>query len=322
MAVYTQLSHAEIAAFLAAYDVGELASFKGIAEGVSNTNYLLTTNNQQLTTNYILTLFEKRFNAAELPFFMQLTEHLAAAGIACPRPIHTRVGAVIGEIQGKPAVLIEFLHGAGNPEISEKHLGLLGEMVANLHLKSEGFVQERANLLSLSGLQNLFASFRARAFEITSGLEAKIAQELEFLAQNLPYDLPKGIIHADIFPDNVFFIEEPLRISGIIDFYFSCTDFFAYELAIILNAWCFDAQHNFVPQRAAALIAAYSKIRPLNAAEIAVMPMLCRLAAMRFLVTRADAWLNRSEGALLMVKDPMEYVEKLRFWQEDKWIIR
>lgn len=321
MAVYTQLSHAEISDFLADYEVGELVDFKGIAEGVSNTNYLLTTSNQQLTTKYILTIFEKNFNENELPFFMDLTEYLADYGIPCPRPIHSRTGTIIGKIKNKPAVLVEFLQGAGNPEISEKHLELLGEMVAKFHLATKDFKQERANSLSLSGVQKLFEKSRERVPEIEENLENEIAGELEFLAKNLPQNLPKGIIHADIFPDNVFFSTNPLQVTGIIDFYFSCTDFFAYELAIILNAWCFDTQHKFVPARADALINSYNKIRLLNDAEKNALPILTRVASMRFLVTRADAWLNRSEGALVNVKDPMEYVEKLRFWQNYEWQI-
>lgn len=319
MAVYTQLSNSEISAFLADYNVGQLLDVKPIAEGVSNTNYLLTTNHESRTTNYILTLFEKHTNLADLPFFMSLTEHLADKGIPCPRPLHTKSGNTLGKIKEKPAVLVEFLHGKGNPEISEKHLELLGEMTAKLHIAASDFKGSRANEMNFSGIKKIFLRIASEANKIEENLQDNLQKEFAYLEKNLPSDLPKGIIHADIFPDNVFFSTNDLRITGIIDFYYSCTDFFAYELAIILNAWCFDAAHNFVPDRAFALINSYRKIRGLNAEEIAALPALCRLAAMRFLVTRADAWLHRDKNALVNAKDPMEYVAKLKFWQNTGW---
>lgn len=320
MAVYTKLSQSDIDIFLAAYDAGELISFKGIAEGVTNTNYLLSISPEpHVTKHHILTLFEQNFNAADLPFFMDLTEYLSDKGIVCPRPIHNKSGGVIGEIKGKPAVLIEFLQGHGNPHITPEHTYLVGEMVASLHLATAGFTQTRANNLSISGLRNLFAGFCDRADEINTGLSSEIGTELEFLAKNFPRNLPQGVVHTDIFPDNVFFIDGNTynpRISGIIDFYFSCTDYFAYDLAIVLNAWCFNSAHGFEPARADALFRGYNRVRRITEEEKDAMNILVRAAAMRFLVTRSFDWLNRVDGVLVNVKDPKEYLHKLQFWRE------
>lgn len=269
-------------------------------------------------TNYILTLFERSKEARDLPFFMSLTEHLADKGIACPRPIASRAGAVIGEIKKVPAVLVEFLPGRGNPHITPRHLELVGELVAKLHLAAADFPQSRKNNLSLSGFHELFASFRRRADEIAPGLEREIESELAYLDKNFPAGLPSGVVHTDIFPDNVFFIDgntDQPELSGIIDFYFSCNDFWMYDLMIVLNAWCFDAAHRFLPQRGQALLNSYNKIRPLAEKEKKAAQVLARAAAMRFLVTRCFDWLNRVDGALVNVKDPMEYVKKLRFHQ-------
>lgn len=314
MAVYTELSENDITAFLLSYDVGKLTSFKGIAEGVSNTNYLLHTS----SANYILTLFEENFNATDLPFFMNLTEHLGSKGVVCPRPIRSKSGEVIASIKGKPAILIEFLQGHGNPHITPRHLELVGELAAKLHLSVADFSETRANDLSIAGLKKIFAGFCGRANEIKSGLENEIKTEFEFLEKNLPKNLPAGVVHTDIFPDNVFFIDgytDQPELSGIIDFYFSCTDFFAYDLAIILNAWCFDTSHKFIPARAEALFKGYNSVRSLTDVEKNALPILARAAAMRFLCTRARDWLNPAQGALVNMKDPMEYVKKLHFWQ-------
>ncbi len=320
MAVYTQLSQSDIIAFLVGYDFGELVSFKGIAEGVSNTNYLLAVNRKSKITNYILTIFEQNFNAADLPFFMNLTEHLANKGIACPNPIHNKSGVIIGDIKGKLAVMIEFLQGRGNPHITPRHLQLVGELTAKLHIATQDFSQKRENELSLAGLKKLFAGMDRRVDEIKIGLEKEIVAELEFLEKNLPKDLPSGVVHTDIFPDNVFFVDgntDQPELSGIIDFYFSCNDFYIYDLMIVLNAWCFDAANQFVPARAKALFESYNKIRPITQAEKAAMTILVRLAAMRFLLTRCGAWLNRVDGALVNIKDPMEYWQKLEFYRKN-----
>lgn len=323
MAVYTQLSESDIRSLLSLYDIGRLESFKGIAEGVSNTNYLLLTKRESQNTNYILTLFEDNFNSADLPFFMRLTEYLAENGIVCPCPVKNKIGEVVGSIKNRPAVLIEFLQGRGNPHITPEHLRLVGELVAKLHLATSGFKQKRENALSLAGLKNMFAGFSGRADEIQAGLRKELESEFSFLTQNLPKDLPAGIVHTDIFPDNVFFIDgntDRPELSGIIDFYFSCYDFYVYDLMIVVNAWCFNSAHEFIPERAQALFKGYNSLRKITDAEKEAMHILGRRASMRFLMTRARDWLSDNEGALVNKKDPMEYVKKLHFWQKDNKI--
>ncbi len=320
MAVYTPLSQKDITNFLSHYAVGELVSCKGIAEGIENTNYLLVMTwggNQQ---RYILTLFEQRVSASDLPFFLKLTEWLADRGIVCPRPVKGKDGKAVRHVKGKPAVLIEFLEGQGSPHITPRHMELVGELAARMHLAVEGFEQTRRNSMGLETWQALFEKCRGQIDSIAPGLEQAMAEELEFLAANWPEEksLPSGVIHADIFPDNVFFIDgktdQPI-LSGIIDFYFACGDFFIYDLLICMNAWCFNTAHRFVPARAKALLASYQKLRRLSEAECHAMPVLARGAAMRFLATRTHDWLTPAAGALVNPKDPLEYLAKLRFHQ-------
>lgn len=316
MAVYTKLSKEDVDEFLAGYNVVELNEYHGLADGVSNTNYLLHTKDYK---RYILTIFEQN-SAGELPFFMELTEYLADKKIPCPRPIHNNSGKIIGEIKGKPAALIEFLRRTDNlANITIQHIELLGEIIAKLHLAAKDFPQECPNNFSIAGLRKLFSNYSGQANKIADGLENEIVTELDFLEKNFPPNLPKGIIHADIFPDNVFFITNPLQVSGIIDFYCSCSGFWMYDLMIVINAWCFDNEHHFMPEMANALLKSYNKIRPISEAEIAAMKILGRAAAMRFLISRAYDKLNQVEGAMVAIKDPLEYVEKLKFWQETDW---
>lgn len=318
MAVYTKLSAKEIEAFLTQYDAGELVSFKGITEGIENTNYLLVTSQKGEERQYILTIYEQRVDPTELPFFLGLTEWLADRGISCPRPVKGNGGGTIFTLKAKPAALIHFLNGRGSPHITPFHMELVGELVARMHLAAEGFPMTRRNALSVDGWQVLFKRFRQQADSITPDLEHDMAEELAFLEEGWPSGLPQGVIHADIFPDNVFFIDgntdQPI-LSGVIDFYFACSDFWIYDLMICMNAWCFDAGHQFVPERAQTLLSSYNRLRPITQAERAAMPLLGRGAAMRFLVTRGYDWLNRVDGALVNPKDPMEYVAKLRFHQ-------
>lgn len=314
MAVYTHLSDDEIAAFLACYDVGDLVSAKGIAEGIENTNYLITTTNKK----YILTVYEQRVDTKELPFFMDLTTHLAVFGVPCPRAVTANDGEVILPLAGKSAALISFLEGKGNPEITPAHTAQLGTLCAQMHMASRSFAYSRRNPLSLGGWQRLYEQFATRADEITENLSEEVAAELEFLRAHWPCDMPSGVVHTDMFPDNVFFDEntkEP-TISGVIDFYFACHDMLAYDLMIAMNAWCFDAHFAFVSARAKALFDAYQEVRTLTQEEIDMLPVLARGAAMRFLVTRCYDWLNKPEGALVNPKNPMEYIAKLRFHQQ------
>jgi homoserine kinase type II len=310
MAVYTKLLKADIAAHLRQYDVGVLVSAKGIAEGVSNTNYLLVAGSKK----YILTLFEKRSDPKDLPFFMELTEHLAARGIPCPRPVHGKNGKVIFLLKNRPAVLVEFLPGKNNPNIMPYHLRQLGGMVAYMHSAASDFPKKRANDLALKEWKKLFAGIEKKCDRITPGLADFIGKELDYLEKHWPKNLPAGVIHADIFPDNVFFKGDD--ISGVIDFYFACNDYWMYDLMITLNAWCFNGIHQFLPGRAKALLQSYHAVRPITSTERKAMQVLARGAAMRFLLTRAHDWLNRVPGAKVSLKDPMEYVAKLQFHQQ------
>jgi len=312
MAVYTDVSAEELARFLAGYDLGGLRSYKGIAEGVENSNFLLQTERG----NYILTLYEKRVKAAEVPFFLALMEHLAKRGITCPQPVHDRAGGVLGELAGRPAAIVTFLDGVWIRKPSNKNCGAVGTAVGALHLAGQDFHLERANALSVRSWRGLYEQARDRADSVQPGLSIAIANELDHLERHWPHDLPRGVIHADLFPDNVFFLGD--RLSGLIDFYFACTDALVYDVAICLNAWCFEPDHSYNVTKGRALLAAYGEQRALSAQEQAALPVLARGAALRFLLTRLVDWLAVPDGALVKPKDPLEYFRKLRFHQSIK----
>jgi homoserine kinase type II len=309
MAVYTEVSDEELAEFVAEYDIGALVSFKGIAEGVENSNYILQTERG----SFILTLYEKRVAKADLPFFLGLMEHLAKNGIACPTPLHGRDGKALRELAGKPAAIVTFLAGMWPRRITPKHCAELGGALAKLHLAGQSFPMRRENALSVAAWRPLFQACADRTHEVRGELADEIAAELDVLEKSWPKSLPAGVIHADLFPDNVFFLGE--KLSGLIDFYFACTDFFAYDLAICMNAWCFEKDRSFNVTKARNLLTAYKKLRPFSKDELAALPMLARGAAMRFLLTRLYDWLHHPEGAMVSRKDPLEYRDKLRFHQ-------
>ncbi|MFT5539140.1 MAG: homoserine kinase type II [Alphaproteobacteria bacterium] len=309
MAVYTEVGDDELIAFLAGYDLGRLLSYKGIAEGVENSNYMLQTENG----SYILTLYEKRVRREDLPFFLGLMDHLAERGFACPTPIHDRTGSALGTLAGRPAALVSFLNGIWPRRIAPFHTLALGEAMAQMHLAGENFKGERANDLGPGQWRDLFNQMGAQTDEIAPGLGDLIAGELDTLESAWPTDLPTGVIHADLFPDNVFFIGKTF--SGVIDYYFACTDVYAYELAICLNAWCFEPDNSFNITKARGMFAGYQKLRGLNGDELAALTLLARGAAMRFLLTRLYDWFNHPEGAQVTRKDPREYLAKLRFHQ-------
>jgi homoserine kinase type II len=292
MAVYTDVSDEELESFITSYDIGALTSFKGIAEGVENSNFLLHTS----CGSFILTLYEKRVAKGDLPFFLGLMTHLAAHGINCPRPVMNRKGEALGALAGRPAAIITFLEGVWPRKPNAAHCAGVGQALAKMHLAGADFSMSRANALSVSGWRPL------------------IAAELDYLESGVwPRDLPHGVIHADLFPDNVFFLGE--RLSGIIDFTFACNDLFAYDVAICLNAWCFESDHSFNVTKARAFLNAYARERSLSEAEQDALPLLARGAAIRFLLTRLVDWLNVPPGALVRPKDPLEYARKLRFHQ-------
>lgn len=308
MAVYTDVPPAALAAFLAGYDLGAPTALRGIADGVENSNFLLET---ERGGRYILTVYEKRVDPADLPFFLGLMEHLARHGLPCPLPVHGRDGQALRRLLGKPAAVASFLPGRWPRRITVERVGALGEALAALHLAGADFPLRRANALSLEGWRALFAGCRGLADRVEPGLAAEIAAELDGLARLWPEGLPRGVIHADLFPDNVFFAGD--EITGVIDFYFACNDLLAYDLAICLNAWCFEPDGSFNLTKAQALLQGYRRRRPLSAGELAALPVLARGAALRFLMTRLHDWLHRVEGALVKPKDPREYLAKLRF---------
>jgi homoserine kinase type II len=307
MAVYTEVGDEALNAFLAGYDLGRVSSFKGIAEGVENSNYLLRTD----TGPYILTLYEKRVNEADLPFFLGLMEHLAKRGVNCPQPVRARDGRALGRLAGRSAAIVTFLDGLWLRRPRATHCGQVGEALARLHAAGAGFPLRRPNALSIGAWPALFASARARAHEVAPDLAEETASELAALAARWPADLPGGVIHADLFPDNVFFLGD--RLSGLIDFYFACDDGFAYDLGICLNAWCFAADGSFDPAKGAAMIEGYQRVRKLTPGEVEALPVLARGSALRFMLTRLVDWLNVPPGALVAPKDPLEYLTKMRF---------
>ena len=289
MAVYTDVTAEELADFLVPYGIGDLLSYKGIAEGVENSNYLLHTSKGY----FFLTLYEKRVAMKDLPFFLGLMAHLAKHGINCPQPVVTNSGEALGTLAGRPAAIIDFLEGVWPRRPNATHCAAVGQALAKMHLAGADFSMSRANALSVKGWRPLFDQAASRANGVHHGLGALLGTELEHLERHWPSDLPKGVIHADLFPDNVLFLGD--RLSGLIDFYFACNDMLAYDVAICLNA--------------------YTRERKLSAAEQDALPLLARGAAMRFLLTRLVDWLNVPPGAMVKPKDPLEYVRKLRFHQ-------
>ncbi|MCP4381157.1 MAG: homoserine kinase [Hyphomicrobiales bacterium] len=307
MAVYTDLSDEELDRFVQGYDVGNVLSFKGIAEGVENSNYLLATEAGQ----FILTLYEKRVDPADLPFFLGLMEHLANAGITCPTPVHDRRGRALNRLAERPAAIVTFLTGVWVKRPRTEHCAAVGRALAGLHEAGQSFTLRRPNALTVDAWRPLYQTCGGRADEVQTGLAAEIESELAFLEDHWPRGLPSGVIHADLFPDNVFFLRQAL--SGLIDFYFACNDMLAYDIAICLNAWCFETDGAFNITKARALLASYSAERALSKAEIEALPTLARGAALRFLLTRLHDWLTVPAGALVVPKDPTEFARKLRF---------
>jgi homoserine kinase type II len=309
MAVYTDVTAEELADFLSSYGIGDLLSYKGIAEGVENSNYLLHTSQGY----FFLTLYEKRVAVKDLPFFLGLMAHLARHGITCPQPVVNKSGEALGQLAGRPAAIIDFLEGVWPRRPNAAHCAAVGEALAKMHLAGSDFSMSRPNALSVSGWRRLSDQAAERADSVQHGLRDLLSAELSHLEQHWPHDLPQGVIHADLFPDNALFLGE--KLSGLIDFYFACNDMFAYDVAICLNAWCFEIDHSFNVTKARAFLSAYTRVRKLSAAEQQAFPMLARGASIRFLLTRLVDWLNVPPGALVKPKDPLEYVRKLRFHQ-------
>ncbi|MGO9756783.1 MAG: homoserine kinase [Roseiarcus sp.] len=307
MAVYTEVTDEALAAFLAGYNLGRVSSFKGIAEGVENSNFLMQTQ----TGRYILTLYEKRVREEDLPFFIGLMEHLARRGVTCPQPVRGRNGEALGRLAGRPAAIVTFLDGLWIRRPTARHCASVGEALALMHKAGADFAARRPNALSIGGWPSLFDAAEARADEVAPGLAGETAGELAALQAIWPTGLPEGVIHADLFPDNVFFLDDEL--SGLIDFYFACNDALAYDLAVALNAWCFELDASFNITKGMALINGYERVRRLTGPEIEALPALARGAALRFMLTRLVDWLNVPPDAKVVPHDPLEYLRKMRF---------
>jgi homoserine kinase type II len=307
MAVYTDISEVELTAFLGGYAIGDLLSYKGIAEGVENSNFLLHTSSGA----YILTLYEKRVNRDDLPFFIGLMQHLNDKGINCPLPVQRNDGRIIGELAGRPAAVVTFLEGMWTRRPTVEHCREVGKALASMHIAGQDFSLRRPNALSVGGWRPLWNRAAERADEVENGLALEVQADLAALEDRWPAHLPVGVIHADLFPDNVFFLGKDL--SGLIDFYFACTDMLAYDVAICLNAWCFEKDHSFNVTKGAALLSGYTAVRPMSTQEADALPLLAHGAALRFMLTRLYDWLNTPAGSLVVKKDPLEYLRRMRF---------
>jgi homoserine kinase type II len=317
VAVYTQLGAEQLAALIAEYDVGELTMAKGIAEGVSNSNWLIETSGKgDRGSRFILTMYEFRIEIADLPFFLSLLDHLAAKACAVPRTIHDRSGALYRTLGGKAVALIEYLPGVSVSEPSPAQARAVGGALAQLHLAAADFPGQRDNAMGLTEWQRLAAACGHEGMQaIDPALAELVERELPRLAAGWPQGLPRGVIHADLFPDNVLMLGE--AVTGLIDFYFACTDITAYDLAVTHAAWCFDASGaRFDPALSAALLEGYTRVRPLSSAERAALPVLARGAAMRFTLSRAWDWLNTPADALVTRKDPMAFARRLQFYAD------
>jgi len=306
MAVYTEVSFEELERLLEQYDIGQPLSFKGIAEGIENSNFYLQTDRGA----FILTLYEKRVNPDDLPFFLGLMEHLAERGLNCPLPVKTRDGQSLVSLNRRHAAIVTFLTGIALRRPDAAHCAAAATVMAQLHKAQEGFALSRANALGPGHWRPLAEAIHG-ADAIEDGLAAMISTSLDELVAAWPTGLPSGVIHADYFPDNVLFVQD--KVGGVIDFYFACNDFYIYDLAIMLNSWCFELDGSYNITKGQAVIQAYRAARPLGEAEIAALPVLMRGAALRFLLTRTFDWLNRDPNALVRPKDPREYSKKLRF---------
>jgi homoserine kinase type II len=312
MAVYTDISDEDLAGLLDLYDLGAPQIFKGIAEGVSNSNFLLETTRGR----FILTVFEHRAAPADLPFFMDVMHALAGARFPAPAPQATRAGAYLAEVRGKPCAIVSFLSGVSPRRPNAGQCKAIGATLAQMHLALAHSNLARADALGPSAWDAMIRTRMNEAESLRPGLASALRDDLAVIASNWPIDLPSGIIHADLFPDNALLQGE--TVNGVIDFYFACTGFWAYDLAVCLNAWCFEAPRSFNLTKGFSLIAGYQSVRTLTIAEIAALPILARGAAMRFIATRLADWTATPPGALVKPKDPLEYADRLDFHRSAK----
>lgn len=310
MAVYTHITEKELCACLGKFKLGQLKAFEGIVDGVENTNYRLETDKDR----FILTLFEKRVNAEELPFYLSFMEHLQQAGIPCPAAATDASGARIFTMNGKAAIITSFLDGAWPKDgITAEHCRAVGNMLGRMHNAAATFRIKRHNTMALPAWRSLVTASATEADTLEDRLYSFLDSEMGTLEKSWPRNLPRGAVHADLFPDNVFFKDG--SISGVIDFYFACTDLFVYDLMLTFNPWCFDKDGVLDTQKSAAFLNAYHAVRPLSAAEIKALPLMARAGAVRIISTRLYDWFNPAKGAVVTPKDPREHIRILRFHQ-------
>ena len=307
MAVYTKLAHQEVEQFLEQYNINNFKDYKGITEGVENTNYFINT----LEQDYILTIYEKRVDEKDLPFFINLLSNLSENKFPCPKPIANKSNEKINKIKNKNAALVTFLNGQSKNKITSEECFEIGKIAAQLHEITKKFNVSRKNNLSIESWQNIFEKAIKQKIDLDETIIKKTKNYLNFLKDNWPKNLPQGIIHADLFPDNIFFTNN--KVSGIIDFYFACNDFFAYEIAICINSICFDTNSTFNMTKAKNLIDGYSSIRTLSTEEKKFLPILSMGAAMRFFLTRLHDFYHTDNKADVKIKDPFEYFKKIEF---------
>lgn len=307
MAVYTKLAHQEVEQFLEQYNINNFKDYKGITEGVENTNYFINT----LEQDYILTIYEKRVDENDLPFFINLLSNLSENKFPCPKPIANKNNQKINKIKNKNAALVTFLNGQSKNKITSDECFEIGKITAQLHEITKKFNVSRKNNLSIESWQNIFEKTIKQKIDLDETIIKKTKNYLNFLKDNWPKNLPQGIIHADLFPDNIFFTNN--KVSGIIDFYFSCNDFFAYEIAICINSICFDNNSTFNMTKAKNLIDGYSSVRTLSEDEKKYLPILSMGAAMRFFLTRLYDFYHTDNKADVKIKDPFEYFKKIEF---------
>jgi homoserine kinase type II len=307
MAVYTTFENSELVSLLQDYDIGDAIDLRAIEQGIENSNYFLTTT----TGKYILTIYEKRVKLEELPFYLNLMEHLSRKNIPCPIPIKNKYKNNFSSICNRPCAIISFLDGRSTQVIRNEHLMELGHNLARMHIAAQDFDIKHNNNFSLAFWQKTFNSIKSQADLFHKGLASEIEKQLIFLSDNWPSNLDTGIVHADLFPDNVFFSND--KLVGIIDYYFACNDFLMYDVAVCLNAWCFESNNEFNITKAKKLLSSYNKVRQISERELDALPVLATGAALRFLLTRLYDWFNKVEGAIVRPKNPIEYIEKMRF---------
>ena len=307
MAVYTKLEHQEVEQFLEQYNINNFKDYKGITEGVENTNYFIKTSQQ----DYILTIYEKRVDENDLPFFIKLLSSLSDNRFPCPKPIANKNNEKINKIKNKNAALVTFLNGQSKNKITSEECFEIGKITAQLHEITKKFDINRKNNLSIENWESIFEKTIKQKIDLDESIIKKTKNYLNFLKDKWPKNLPQGIIHADLFPDNIFFTNN--KVSGIIDFYFACNDFFAYEIAICINSLCFDNNSTFNMTKAKNLIDGYTSIRTLSEDEKKYLPILSMGAAMRFFLTRLYDFYHTDNKADVKIKDPFEYLKKIEF---------